>query len=163
MAKRMCGCGCGASLAGRRTDTTFVNDTHRKRAERRRAEGETAAAPAAPDEPAPVARRPGRRGPAGPTSSGFVTRDEADRRKAVAQAEHAELELARDRGDLVPVRDLEDRVGRFVASTRAQLLAVIGDVRQELPGLTREQVAKVDAIVRRRLDITAAAGERGEL
>lgn len=93
----------------------------------------------------------------------FVTRDEADRRKAVAGAEHAELDLAKARGDLVPVRELEDRLGRFVASTRAQLIAVIGDVRQELPGLTRDQIAKVDAIVRRRLDVTAEAGERGEL
>lgn len=93
----------------------------------------------------------------------MVTRDEADRRKALAQAELAELDLAKERGDLVPVRDLEDRVGRFVTSVRAQLLAVVGDVRQELPGLTREQLTKVDAIVRRRLDITADAGERGEL
>lgn len=162
MAKRLCACGCGASLAGRRPNAEFVNDTHRKRAERRRVEGAThEVAPA--DEPRPVARPPGRRGPAGPTSSGFVTRDEADRRKAVALAELAELQLAQERGESVPVRELEDRVGRFVASVRAQLLAVIGDVRQELPGLTREQLAKVDAIVRRRLDVTAEAGERGEL
>lgn len=145
MAKRLCACGCGASLAARRAGVEYVNDTHRKRGARKRPED-----PEAPR--AAVRHRPADK----------ISRDEADRRKAVAQAELAELELAQERGDLVPVKDVEDRIGRFIASTRAQLLAVVGDVRQELPGLSREHLAKVDEIVRRRLDVSAGAGERGD-
>jgi hypothetical protein len=77
--------------------------------------------------------------------------------------ERERLELARVQGEVVPVRELEDEFGRFTASVRAQLLAVIGDIRQELSGLTREEVAKVDAIVRRRLDLTADAIEAEKL
>jgi hypothetical protein len=153
--ERLCKCGCGSSLDGRRPYAEFVNGTHQKRAKRNGGARGGAVAPAEP-----VAA----------LSPGHVSKDEADRRKAVAQAELAELQLAKERGDVVPlaeiqkrVAQLDERAARFVASTRAQLLAVVGDVRSELSELTREQVAKVDAIVRRRLDATADAGERGEL
>jgi 3-oxoacyl-ACP reductase-like protein len=171
MAARLCRCGCGASLDDRRAGVEFVNDTHRKRAARKRGDEGEAPAPVVAPPPAPSPQvtpappvTPPLPIPSPPASSPpSVTRDEADRRKAVAQAELAELELAKARGDLVPVKESEDRIARFVASVRAQLLAVVGDIRQEIPALTREQVAKVDGIVRRRLEVTAGAAEAGEL
>lgn len=61
--------------------------------------------------------------------------EEARTRKVSAEAELAELELARERGRMVTVDDCADRLARILERVRARLVAVPGKLAPRLVGL----------------------------
>ena len=54
--------------------------------------------------------------------TGKMGRQEADARRAVAEAELKELELAERRGQLMPVAEIGDEINRTFAAVRARIL-----------------------------------------
>lgn len=76
--------------------------------------------------------------------------DDAKARKMAADAELAELELARVRGEQVPVAEFRERVRDIATRIRAQLLAAPGRYSARVVGMTSLPAAQgaLDAIVR---------------
>jgi phage terminase Nu1 subunit (DNA packaging protein) len=76
-------------------------------------------------------------------------------RKEAAAAQLAELELAKKREELVPAEEVEARWSAEVVAFRTAMLGIHVDCKQEMPELTLEQVARIEGIVRRRLEVLA--------
>jgi phage terminase Nu1 subunit (DNA packaging protein) len=69
-------------------------------------------------------------------------------RLAAAQANFAEIEAAKMRGDLVDAAEVEAELSGVLRTVRAGLLAVPSRVSQRLPHLSPHDVAEIDAEVR---------------
>ena len=68
-------------------------------------------------------------------------------RKMQAEAARSELELARERGDLIHVDDLEQLHQAPLATIRARLLALPGQIAAELPIEPVESVEIIEPLV----------------
>lgn len=80
----------------------------------------------------------------------------ATTRWKVAQADAVELKLQRDRGELVRAADVERALAEAFIAARASLLALPSQLKQDLPHLTLDEVARIDARVREALEVLAA-------
>lgn len=80
----------------------------------------------------------------------------ATTRWKVAQADAVELKLRRERGELVRAADVERALAEAFSSARSSLLALPSQLRQDLPHLTLDDVARIDARVREALEALAA-------
>ena len=75
--------------------------------------------------------------------------EEADKRKAMADAQLAELKLLREQGKVVAIEDTEQAVGDLLGALRAQLLATPTRESHRIVGLQSlaEATAALDAII----------------
>jgi phage terminase Nu1 subunit (DNA packaging protein) len=80
-------------------------------------------------------------------------------RKAAADAGLAELKLAKERGELVCVAVAERKLTEAFAACKTKLLGVHARARQRDPGLTQDQVALFEALVREALSDLAGTEE----
>lgn len=94
--------------------------------------------------PAPMANREG--APEGASLS------DARRRKELALAELREIELAKEKGSLVPVRDAQIRWVGLITAARTRLLELPTRVKQAVPDLTPKEVETIREIVREALE-----------
>jgi phage terminase Nu1 subunit (DNA packaging protein) len=85
----------------------------------------------------------------------------ATQRHREAQAKIAEQEYARKAGLLVPVAEVERRQAARVLAVRTKLLSLASRVQQRIPGLTREDLVVIDALVREALE-ELAEDRKGE-
>jgi phage terminase Nu1 subunit (DNA packaging protein) len=93
--------------------------------------------------PAPMANREG--APEGPSLA------DARRRKELALAELREIELAKEKGSLIPARDVELRWAGIIMSARTRLLELPTRMKQAVPDLTSKDVETIREIVREAL------------
>jgi phage terminase Nu1 subunit (DNA packaging protein) len=102
--------------------------------------------------------------PAGPATAGAeaMSLGEARARLEAAKAELAEMDLEERRGELVPAREVEARLVAVFSSCKVKLLGVPSRVRQQDPGLTKAQVALIEASVREALEDLAGEPESEE-
>jgi hypothetical protein len=84
---------------------------------------------------------------------------ESTARKAAADAGLAELKLGELRGELVRAESVESKLVAAFASCRTKLLGVPARARQQDPGLTPEQIALFEALVREACEALSGAGE----
>jgi len=84
--------------------------------------------------------------------------NEARRRKEVANAALAELELGERQGELVAVREVEARLTNLFGSCRTKLLGIPARAAQRDPTLTRPQLTLLDALLREALEDLANGG-----
>jgi hypothetical protein len=101
--------------------------------------------------------QPENRGFAVASTQGLPSLSQSRRKKEAALAAMRELELARRRGELVPVAEIEPVWSRIVLGIRASFLSFPSRAAQEL-GLSRDQ-AKVLARMIREALIAASADE----
>jgi len=87
---------------------------------------------------------------------------EARARLDAAKAELAEMDLAERRGELLPASDVEARMVGVFASCKTKLLGVPTWVRQQDPGLTRDQVRLFESAIREALEGLAGEPDREE-
>lgn len=160
MMTRLCHCGCGANLDGRDPRAKYATASCRTRAYERRKNSDAppplSAAPAAalPPAPAPLPE---------PLPPGQITRDQAERRKAQAAAEWAEMELERERGKWLPVDDVETELARRNVALRELVLAVDSDALSKLhPSMGLDEVRAWYANRHRAALEAAAAHEEGD-
>jgi hypothetical protein len=76
----------------------------------------------------------------------------ATRREKMAKAKLAELKLAQESGELVPVRDVERKVRDEYAAVKVRLLGIPSRARQALPHLSLADIAAIEALVREALE-----------
>lgn len=69
------------------------------------------------------------------TEAAPTTFDEAKTRKIAAEAELAELELAKERGSLIPIALHGERLAKILERVRARLVAIPGKVAPRLVGV----------------------------
>lgn len=93
-----------------------------------------------------------------PRTSGPPDLQESRARRAAAQADLAELELAARRGRLVDVTELTGEFNAHITNAKARLLALPTRVGQELPDLAERVVPVVDRLIRAALQELAADG-----
>jgi hypothetical protein len=149
---RLCECGCGASLDGRRPAARFLDDTHRKRAVRRADSSPSDTGPSSPPAGPPAVELP----------PGQITRDEAERRRAQAAAEREEMALERERGDWVRAEEVEHQFGRHNVALRDIMLAVSTDAEVHLhPSMSLDEIRGWYAERIREALEAAAAHEEG--
>lgn len=88
---------------------------------------------------------------------------DARRRKITADAEMAELELARERGQLVSIADVEREMTNLIVTTKARMMAVGGRVAPELVGETSRNLiaAKIEKATKEALVQLAGANVAG--
>ncbi len=98
--------------------------------------------------PAPMAERTA---PTVAPDDAQVSLADARRRKELALAELREIELAKERGSLIPVRDVELGWVRILTAARTRLLELPTRVKQAVPGLTPKDVETIREIVREAL------------
>lgn len=79
-------------------------------------------------------------------------------RHAAAQAELAEIELARKRGELMPARNVEARLADVFLRCRMRLLAVPARLRQQDPSLGADQLRLVEGLIVEALEELAGGG-----
>jgi len=82
---------------------------------------------------------------------------EARARLEAAKADLAEMDLAERRGELVQANEAEAQMVAIFSSCKTKLLGVPARVRQQDPGLTKEQVELIEAVIREALE--GLAGE----
>lgn len=94
---------------------------------------------------------------------GDVNERDAKLRILKAQADMRELELARERGELVAIPDIEKRWTDIVTTTRARLLAVADRVTPRIVGEgDRSKIQKqIDSEIREALIAIANSGRTG--
>jgi phage terminase Nu1 subunit (DNA packaging protein) len=80
----------------------------------------------------------------------------ATTRWKIAQADAVELKLRKDRGELVRALDVERAIAEAFLAARTSLLALPSQIKQDLPHLTLEEVARIDARVREALEALSA-------
>ena len=85
--------------------------------------------------------------PAAPTDGG-ESYSEAKRRRAVADADRAEIVARRESGSVIAVADVEEIFNQLGAEMRSRLLGWRGDLVVELEGLSS---AKIAAVLDRRI------------
>jgi phage terminase Nu1 subunit (DNA packaging protein) len=73
-------------------------------------------------------------------------------RLIAAQANAVEIRVAKESGELAPVRDMELRWSRLIVAARTRLLGLPSRLGQLRPNLTREDLAAVDRLVREALE-----------
>ncbi|MGE0456423.1 MAG: hypothetical protein AB7Q30_23065 [Vicinamibacteria bacterium] len=73
--------------------------------------------------------------------------DEAKTRKMQVEAARAELELAREQGQLIHIADLEQLHQKPLATLRARLLALAGQIAAQLPIEPVESLEVIEPIV----------------
>jgi phage terminase Nu1 subunit (DNA packaging protein) len=92
----------------------------------------------------------------GPTAPQRPTDDadfsEARARLELAKAQLAEFEVAKRRGELIAVAELEARLVTLFASCKTKLLGIPSRARQADPTLSSVQVAIVESLVREALE-----------
>lgn len=103
-------------------------------------------------------------GPTAPAVEGdsFTPLSAARARKAAAEAEVAELELAERRGQLVRADEVEARLVRVFVNCRTKLLDVPSRAFERDPSLSEDQVALVDSLIHEALEDLAVGGVPGE-
>ncbi len=143
---RQCACGCGRSLAGKKSAAKYFDHTCQQRAYEARKGSPPKRAEAT--DPAPPA-------------------EDWGMRRAAAQAKMAELELEEKRGTLAPIDEWRAVFSRFSTGIRTRMLGVAAHAVQYLPSeWTREQKAlvleAVDRAVRELLEEAADAVAAGE-
>jgi len=87
---------------------------------------------------------------------------EARARLDAARAELAEMDLAERRGELLPASEVEARMVAVFSECKTKLLGVPTWVRQQDPGLTRDQVRLFEAAIREALEGLAGEPDREE-
>lgn len=98
-------------------------------------------------------RLPGRPRKSRENASGLA---ESTARKAAADAGIAEIKLALAKGEVVLAQGVEERMVSVFSSCRTKLLAAHSRARQQDPGLTVEQLAMFEALVREALEELSA-------
>lgn len=68
--------------------------------------------------------------------------EEAEKRKAIADAQLAELKLERERGNLIPLALHGERLARILERVRARLVAIPGKVAPQLIGVETAPAAQ---------------------
>lgn len=69
---------------------------------------------------------------AGSTDPGFESIEEAERRKMIAQADRAEVQVAKEAGILVPISEVASVVAEENARVRARLLTIPNELRPKV-------------------------------
>jgi phage terminase Nu1 subunit (DNA packaging protein) len=88
--------------------------------------------------------------------------DEVRLRESTARAELAELEVARQRGELVHVSDWEREFAEPLARMRARLLALPGRIASELPLPPVESVEVIERVVHEFMSELARGDDGGD-
>ena len=70
---------------------------------------------------------------------------EANRRRAVADADRAEVQAARESGSVIAVSDVEELMNRLGAEMRSRLLSWVGTLPPQLEGLA---ACRIQAVMR---------------
>jgi phage terminase Nu1 subunit (DNA packaging protein) len=99
--------------------------------------------------------RPKNHGFAVASTQDLPSLSQSRRKKEAALASMRELELARRRGELVPVADIQPVWSRIVLGIRNAFLSLPSRAAQEL-GLTREQAKVLDRMIREALTVAAS-------
>ena len=92
----------------------------------------------------------------GADAEGAMDLAEARLRHESADAEKAEIDVARMKGELLVARDVEDRMVAVFASCKTKLLGIPSRARQADPALTSSQVTLIEELVREALEDLAA-------
>jgi hypothetical protein len=90
---------------------------------------------------------------AAPTASPL---QEMRARREAAEAELAEIDLAKRKGELVQARDIESRLASLFVSCRTKVLGVPSRLRQLDESITDEQIEAITTLLREALDDLAA-------
>ena len=135
--ERVCACGCGRTLAGRRPAAKFYGNACRQRAFQGRGVSALKRQPETPVD--------------GPTDAGTAY-ELARARKEAANAKLAELELEQKRGDLVPAKDVRAEMERRAVAARTKFEGIPAGFRQRHPEATDAQVMTLDDLVRQALE-----------
>lgn len=77
------------------------------------------------------------------TEAGEMDIEEAKRREAVAKAQLAEIELAKERGQLVNIDDMLREMGKALANARAQMLSIPNRVAGELAFKDEKEITQI--------------------
>lgn len=77
------------------------------------------------------------------TEAGEMDIEEAKRREAVAKAQLAEIDLAKERGLLVNIDDMLREMGRALANARAQLLSIPNRVAGTLAFKDEKEITQI--------------------
>jgi phage terminase Nu1 subunit (DNA packaging protein) len=85
-----------------------------------------------------------------------MPKDEADRRKAVAEALRSELRLAGDAGNLVPVADVGPAVARHLAPVRERLMGLHKELPEKLERRTGVSARISTNMIRSEIDACLA-------
>ncbi|MGR3315390.1 hypothetical protein [Roseovarius indicus] len=85
-----------------------------------------------------------------------MPKDEADRRKAVAEALRSELRLAGDAGNLVPVADVGPAVARHLAPVRERLMGLHKELPEKLERRTGVSARISTNMIRAEIDACLA-------
>lgn len=85
-----------------------------------------------------------------------MPKDEADRRKAVAEALRSELRLAGDAGNLVPVEDVGPAVARHLAPVRERLMSLHKELPEKLERRTGVSARISTNMIRTEIDACLA-------
>lgn len=76
----------------------------------------------------------------------------------VWKAKLAELEFKKKSGELVPARDVTDRLSSVFTSCRTKLLGIPSRMKQRLPHLSASEIGEVENLVREALEELAGGG-----
>ena len=86
-----------------------------------------------------------------------TARETASARREAAQAEIVELELAQTRGELVPAKEMEERMVEVFTSCRTKLLGIPTRARQRDRSFSKSQLQLVEDLIREALEDLAAS------
>lgn len=86
--------------------------------------------------------------PAPSPADGTETLFEAKRRRAIADANRAEIQAARESGAVIEVADVEELMTRLGAEMRSRLLSWVGNLPPQLEGL---DAARIQTIMREKI------------
>lgn len=109
--------------------------------------------------PPPAPRPPAAAGGEGDDDGSEVPPDRAlsAARREAAEADLAEIKVAKERGELVPVVDVEERLVNEANRARTKLLGVPSRARQQDPTLTAAHLALFEELIREALEDLAEA------
>lgn len=81
----------------------------------------------------------------------------------ISQRALVDMRVAERTGRLLPVEEIEEAWGALVIATRAMILALPGRIRFDLPHLSLDDRARIEAICRTALSEAAVSGPRPQL
>lgn len=93
-----------------------------------------------------------------PTALVGMTKAQADTVTAIWKAKRSELEFKQAAGELVPARDVAQKLAGVFSQCKTRLMALPSRARQELPHLSVGDIGVLETIIREALEDLAAAG-----
>ena len=86
---------------------------------------------------------------------------ESRARREAAEAAMAEIELAKERGEVVNAAEVKAAWVTMITASRNKLLGIPSRAKQQLPHLTHADIATIDGLIREALEDLAHESENG--